>query len=150
MIKKSLRRILRERAVQVLYAYEYNAEGRENLMQGFLADIMDDPSRDFFRSLIDRCVIHKKEFDEILKNYAQNWEVDRITIIDKSILYIGFCELMYFADIPPKVTINECIELAKEFGTDDSSKFTNGLLDKVYEDLKNDNKIRKIGRGLVD
>lgn len=150
MVKKSVRRVLRERAVQVLYAYEFNSDGREALMQGFLADVMEEPAREFFRALVDRIIIHKREFDEILSNYAQNWEVDRITVVDKSILYIGFCELMYFADIPPKVTMNECIELAKEFGTDDSSKFTNGLLDKVYDDLNRQNRIRKTGRGLVD
>ncbi|MCE1187807.1 MAG: transcription antitermination factor NusB [Ignavibacteria bacterium] len=147
---KSIRRLLREKAVQALYAFTFNSEGRENLIRGFLTDVNDEPAREFFRSLVDRVAIHQKEFDEIISAHAKNWELERITVIDRCILRVGLCELLYFSDIPPKVTMNECIELSKVFGTDESSKFINGLLDKMHSTLVSQKKVNKIGRGLID
>jgi N utilization substance protein B len=81
---------------------------------------------------------------------VEHWEFSRLAIIDKIILRMSICELLYFEDIPPKVTMNEAIEIARAYSTDKSDKFVNGVLDSILEDLKKEGRIRKSGRGLVD
>jgi len=76
--------------------------------------------------------------------------VTRIAFIDKLLLRIGIGELLFAEDVPPKVTINETIEIAKEFSTAKSGKFINGILDAVLIDLKDEGKLRKVGRGLIE
>jgi len=71
--------------------------------------------------------------DEVIVKYATNWQLKRMAIIDRNILRIGVYELLYAADIPPKVTINEAIELAKKYGDLESGKFVNGILDKIHK-----------------
>jgi N utilization substance protein B len=80
----------------------------------------------------------------------KNWELDRIALIDRIVLRMGICELKYFPEIPPKVSINEAIELAKKFSTERSGKFVNGVLDAVYNELKETGQLVKQGRGLID
>ncbi len=72
--------------------------------------------------------------DEIIKKYVENWEIERLAIIDKNILRMGIFELLFLDDIPPKVSINEAIELAKKFGDVDSARFVNGVLDRIYKE----------------
>jgi transcription antitermination protein NusB len=149
MSEKSARRLVREKAVQVLFAIEYNREGREALIESFRGEINDDVAIAFFQHLIDRVIIHSEEFDKIIAAQVENWELERIAVIDRIILRLGLCEFLYFQDIPPKVTINEMIELGKEFSTPESGKFINGIMDRLLNMLKSENKIQKSGRGLV-
>jgi N utilization substance protein B len=150
MIKKSNRRLLRERALQVLYAYELNGEGLTNLTKGILSDLSAQSDIDFAKQLIDSVVADTKNLDSIIQEKVSNWEMDRIALIDRILLRIGISELMNFPDIPPKVTINEVIEIAKDYSTSNSNKFINGILDAVLSDLKNSDKLNKTGRGLID
>jgi len=150
MIKKSNRRLLRERALQVLYAYELNGEGLTNLTKGILSDLSAQSDIDFAKQLIDSVVADTKNLDSIIQEKVSNWEMDRIALIDRILLRIGISELMNFPDIPPKVTINEVIEIAKDYSTSNSNKFINGILDAVLSDLKNSGKLNKTGRGLID
>jgi N utilization substance protein B len=76
--------------------------------------------------------------------------MNRIALIDRILLRIGICEILYFPDIPPKVSINESIEIAKEYSTGGSAKFINGILDAVLTNEKKSGKLNKIGRGLVE
>jgi N utilization substance protein B len=146
---KSVRRVIRERVLQALYAYAMNPEDREILFNGLFADTTDENSRTFAHALIDRTIIHIKEFDSLIASHLNNWEMERLAMMDKVILRIGLCEFLYFDDIPPKVTINECIELSKEYSTEQSGKFINGALDKMLVDLVEEKRIRKLGRGLL-
>ncbi|WP_320412029.1 transcription antitermination factor NusB [Candidatus Shikimatogenerans silvanidophilus] len=93
----------------------------------------------FFFNLYKKTKINEKYFDKIIKNYSNNWNLNRISIIDKIILRMSLCELFYFYEIPKKVTINEYIEISKIFSTDKSKNFINGILDKVCK-IKNINK----------
>jgi N utilization substance protein B len=86
----------------------------------------------------------------MIKSKVSNWEMDRIALIDKLLLRMGICELIYFEDIPPKVSINEVIEISKKFSTAGSAKFINGVLDAVLNDLKKSGQLKKSGRGLID
>jgi N utilization substance protein B len=93
---------------------------------------------------------HKDELDKHIKFRVDNWEMNRIALIDKILLRMGICELLYFPDIPPKVSINEAIEIAKLYSTAGSGKFINGILDVILTELKDTGKLNKTGRGLLE
>jgi len=76
---------------------------------------------------------HYEDIDKKISQYATNWQLKRMAIIDRNILRMGVFELLYATDIPPKVTINEGVELAKKYGDVDSGKFVNGILDKIHK-----------------
>jgi transcription antitermination protein NusB len=144
------RRIVRERVLQILYAFELNNESLQLLTEGILADLNDAADREFANDLVNRVIIHSKELDLKIKERVDNWEMGRIALIDKLLLRMGICELFYFPDIPPKVSINECIEIAKIYSTAGSGKFINGILDAILNELKQEGKLNKSGRGLVE
>ena len=81
---------------------------------------------------------------------VKNWDFKRVALVDRLVIRMAFCELLYFDEIPPKVTINEAIELAKTFSTEQSGRFVNGILDSLYKKFKTDKKIVKTGRGLIE
>lgn len=144
------RRIVRERVLQILYAFELNSDSLQLLAEGILADLHDATDKKFANDLVNRVIIHRKELDLKIKERVDNWEMGRIALIDKLLLRMGICELFYFPDIPPKVSINECIEVAKIYSTAGSGKFINGILDAILNELKEDGKLNKSGRGLVE
>ena len=90
----------------------------------------------FTRVLIKKLLLHEKEVDELLEKISTNWPQDRMAVIDKNILRLGISELLFDSTTPPKVVINEAIEIAKKFGTDESPDFINGILDKIFKDSK--------------
>lgn len=91
---------------------------------------------DFARTLVQRTVEHRSELDTLLSKFTDNWSLDRMASIDRSILRYAVCELVHFRDIPINVTINEAIELARKYSTDRSCEFVNGVLDKISRELK--------------
>lgn len=147
---KTNRRIIREKVLQVLYAYEINGDGLTHLTDGILSDVSNKTEIVFAKELINKVAANKKELDNEIQIRVANWEIDRIALIDKILLMMGMAEIYYFPDIPPKVSINEVIEIAKDYSTSNSGKFINGILDAVLSDLKKDGKLNKIGRGLID
>lgn len=149
-MKKSNRRVLREKALQALYAYELNGEGLTMLVDGILADLTSQADINFAKQLINKVVASTKELDEKIQERVANWEMDRIALIDRILLRIGISELLYFPDIPPKVTINEVIEIAKDYSTSNSNKFINGILDAILSELKKSGQLNKTGRGLIE
>lgn len=144
------RRLIREKVLQVLYAYEVNKDGHKATLDSMLSDIKDETDREFALNLIARVIRYTKELDDKIEERVANWEMNRIALVDKILLRIGICELIYFPDIPPKVSINESIEIAKEYSTARSGKFINGILDAVLSELKQSGTLEKKGRGLVD
>ncbi|MEW6195838.1 MAG: transcription antitermination factor NusB [Bacteroidota bacterium] len=150
MNKKSNRRILREKALQVLYAYELNGEGLTNLTEGILSDLTSQTEIEFAKQIINQCVANTKMLDQKIQEKVANWEMERIALIDRILLRIGITEIVFFPDIPPKVTINEVIEIAKDYSTSNSNKFINGILDAVLSDLKKSGSLKKSGRGLIE
>jgi len=150
MSLKSKRRIVRERVLQILYAYELNHESLQVLIDETLSDIKDEADKQFAKDLVNKILIHVKKLDEKILERVANWEMNRIALIDRLLLRMGICELLYFPDIPPKVSINESIEIAKDFSTAGSGKFINGILDAILSDEKKSGKLKKTGRGLVE
>ena len=127
-----------------------NHESLQLLIDGTLSDIKNKADKQFANDLINKVLIHVKELDEKILERVANWEMSRIALIDRLLLRIGICELLYFPDIPPKVSINESIEIAKDFSTAGSGKFINGILDAILSDEKKSGKLKKTGRGLVE
>ena len=148
--QKSKRRIIREKVLQILYAHELNKESLSAFSSEVLVDVKDEADIDFARNLIRRVLANVEELDSKIRERVQNWELNRIALIDKILLRMGICELLYFPDIPPKVSINESIEIAKNYSTAGSGKFINGILDAILAEEKKSGKLNKIGRGLVE
>ncbi len=95
----------------------------------------DKADGEFIKKIVDGVLDHCKEIDNIISDAAPEWPLEQISLIDKSVLRIAIYELKYQKDVPPKVAINEAVELAKQFGGDSSSKFINGVLGTVYDNL---------------
>jgi N utilization substance protein B len=150
MTNKSKRRIVREKVLQILYAYEMNKESLQPLSLEILKDVTDETDRAFAQELIRKVLSNIEDLDDRIIKRVTNWEMNRIALIDKILLRIGICELLHFPDIPPKVSINESIEIAKDYSTAGSAKFINGILDAILAEEKKEGKLNKTGRGLVE
>ena len=120
------------------------------LTKSVLGDVDEEPDRKYGEDLVNRVLINKKELDLKIEQRVSNWEMGRIALIDKILLRMAICEILFFPDIPPKVSINEAIEIAKEFSTAGSGKFINGILDAILSEEKSSGRLNKTGRGLVD
>lgn len=147
---KSKRRIVREKVLQVLYAYEMNKDSLDPLTLEILSEITDKADKEFARELISKVLSNIVGLDNRIVGRVTNWEMNRIALIDKILIRMGICEILYFPDIPPKVSINESIEIAKDFSTAGSGKFINGILDAILAEEKKEGRLKKSGRGLVE
>lgn len=145
------RRQIREKVLQGLYAYELSHEPVELILETIVNDLKKEPDVfDLAKTLFLKVIETKDEVDALIKGRVANWEFSRIAVIDKIVLRISICELLYFDDIPPKVSINEAIEIARRYSTEKSDKFVNGVLDSVLDDLKKSGRMKKSGRGLLE
>lgn len=105
---------------------------------------------EFFKELFQQTISHDDEYEKLISEFAQNWATDRIAAVDMIILKMAVAEMLNFPSIPVKVTINEYIELSKNYSTQKSKQFVNGLLDKISISLEKEERIKKSGRGLID
>lgn len=146
------RRQIREAVMQVLYAHDIRKDSIEKVAEGLIPEeiLAHDKSREFAQKLLTDVITHKKTIDEYIAKHADNWELDRMAIIDKNLMRIAIAEFLFMEDVPPKVTINEAIEISKKYSTDKSGKFINGILDATLNELRQSGKLHKSGRGLVD
>ncbi|TDL99292.1 MAG: transcription antitermination factor NusB [Flavobacteriaceae bacterium] len=103
----------------------------------------DEKDREFGLALLQKTLEKQKEIDQIIVEKAENWKLDRIAAIDLIVLELGLCELLYFMDIPANVTINEYVEMVKNYSSEKSKIFVNGILDKVLKDYREQGKILK-------
>ena len=130
------RRKSREFALQVLFQLDITkhdpikafAQSKEH----FLKKGEDD---DFAEQIVLGVQEHSQEIDRLIEKYSENWRLDRISLIDRNILRMAIFEFLYCEEIPPKVTLNEAIDLGKRFGTDDSGSFINGILDRIQNEF---------------
>jgi N utilization substance protein B len=136
--------------MQALYAYQLSEDDPKHIIENVLIDGLEEPILSFAKDLFLKAILQEKESSEIIQVHTLNWEISRIALIDRLLLRLAVTEFLYFPDIPPKVTINECIEVAKVYSTAQSGKFINGILDAILLDLISAGKIQKKGRGLID
>lgn len=123
----------REYALQMLYQHEMNPENLDEAIALFWQQNppSSEESRLFAEKLFRLTCEHLKKIDGEISRVAQNWQLNRMAVIDRNILRFGACELLFIGDIPPKVTINEAVNIAKKYSQEDSGKFVNGILDKI-------------------
>ena len=124
----------RECALQILYQYEMNPEPMPEILKKFWSqqeEVFAEDIRAFAERLALGTIENQAEIDRVLERYADNWELSRMAMIDRNIMRFATYELLYLADVPPKVTINEAVNLAKKFSQEESGKFVNGILDKI-------------------
>ncbi|GAB1855691.1 transcription antitermination factor NusB [Flavobacteriaceae bacterium MHTCC 0001] len=122
-----------------------------NTSDGFLIPQLykDVEDKQFAIDLFKKTVLNTSTINKIIDKKTKNWDADRIASLDYVLLQMGICELQHFPSIPVKVTINEYLEIAKEYSTPKSSIFINGILDKLTKEFKNSGELNKIGRGLM-
>ncbi|QRO01093.1 transcription antitermination factor NusB [Archangium violaceum] len=129
------RRTARERALQALYQLEMTPGSVHEALEAAWAateEARKEPEAvKFARELVEGVMAHRAEIDRLIEQHSHNWRLDRMSRIDRNVLRLGVFELKYRPDIPKKVSLNEAVELGKNFGTEESSAFVNGLLDRV-------------------
>jgi N utilization substance protein B len=134
------RRLARETALKVIYQWDVGKNDLEIALKDRIAEVDLDPNNiNFIETLVQGTLKNIEEIDQVIEQYLMEWSLDRVSSIDRNILRLGVFEILFKEDTPDKVAVNEAIELAKVFSTDQSAKFINGVLDKVLK-FKNDAK----------
>lgn len=160
------RRLARERVLQILYAHALSGADLDQLFAELAEPDLSEADKragkktadmedaggalDFAKDLTRELVAHREAISKIISERLQRWDIQRVALIDRLLMEIGIVELLYFPDIPPKATINELIEIAKDFSTEESGKFINGLLHAVMTHLLKTGEMKKSGRGLLE
>ena len=130
----------REYALQILYQIDITHEeplsAIEDFWQAHLEEGIDEEMKDFAAEIVKGVVQNLVEIDRKIAQYATNWELERMAVVDRNILRMGGFELEYSSGIPPKVAINEAVDLAKKFSGVEAGKFVNAILDKIKIELE--------------
>ncbi|UCF71474.1 MAG: transcription antitermination factor NusB [candidate division WOR-3 bacterium] len=134
------RRLARELALKVLYRCEEGDTDVDCAIRSVL-DVRryQENDKGFSRTLIERTIENLDVIDKEIVKVLKNWEYDRISLVDKIILRMGTCELIYFDEIPSQISINEAIEIGKKYGGSDSGRFINGVLDAIRKNHESSN-----------
>jgi len=123
----------RECALKILYQIEMTKDDCDSSIRAFWErePETEESVREFAGLLARGARDNIKEIDSVIAGYAKNWQIERMAVVDRNILRMAAFELIYLDDIPPKVSINEAVDIAKKYGDKDSGKFVNGILDKI-------------------
>jgi transcription antitermination factor NusB len=132
------RRKARELALQFLYQLDQSGDSEPGPHEAefWARHPVDDDARHFATALVQGTKANQPRIDQTITECTEHWDLDRMAVVDRNILRLAVYELLWGGDVPPKVAINEAIEIAKKFGTQESSRFINGILDRVYRDLR--------------
>lgn len=118
----------REKSFQILFQMDKNEMDISEAIQFVIEDEKQDP---FLLSIVRGVMEHKEEIDQVIKEHLENWTLDRLAAVERTILRMATFEIKYLDDIPPNVSINEAVEIANQFGDEKSGKFVNGVLSKI-------------------
>jgi N utilization substance protein B len=132
------RRKAREVALQFLYQLDQHGETDPTAHEPdfWARHPVDEETRAFASALVRGAATRHAEVDKIIGQYTEHWDLDRMAVVDRNILRLAVYELLDHPSVPPKVAINEAIEISKKFGTRESSRFINGILDRVHKELR--------------
>ncbi len=125
------RRQSRELTLKFLYLYDLNKGDLEEQKKMFWDWVGKEQVKDFTFELIDSTLKNLEKVDQMIKKFSDNWDIERMGTIDRNILRLASCELMFHKNVPGKVAIDEAVEIAKKYGGNQSSDFVNGILDRV-------------------
>lgn len=135
------RRLSREQALQALFYMDMHRDPIEDPVGLFRSCFShDNPTQPFFHRLVDGVKENLTNIDTVIEQFSSNWKLSRMSCVDRNVLRIAVFELLFCADIPPKVSINEAIDVGKRFGTEESGAFINGILDSIRMAIK-ENKV---------
>jgi N utilization substance protein B len=139
------------RVLQALYAHAQGGGGAEHVAWAVLEPMLEkDPDvLSFARELFEQTVESAVETDALIRRHSENWDLDRIALTDRLVLRMALTEFLHLEDVPPKVSIDEAIEVAKGFSSEGSPSFVNGVLDAALSELKREGRLHKTGRGRV-
>ncbi len=130
------RRLARESALEVLYRLDLVNDDPDSTIEEIVArKNPSDDTESYLRRLVAAVQTSQQEIDAVLRRHLRRWRLERLTVVDRAILRVAAAELLYFSDVPPKVTINEAVDIAKKFGDDEAGRFVNGVLDGVLREL---------------
>ena len=138
MTKVTGRRQAREWAVQLLFQTEFNPENLDQALVDFWNDEEKKPAeRDqtYVNEVVHGVIEKRREVDRTISKYTENWDVDRLGVLDRTILRVAVYEMLFRSDIPPVVSINEAVEIAKAYISKESGRFVNGVLDRIQKEL---------------
>lgn len=131
------RRQSREMALKLLYAYDVTHAPAGDLLQApWIESLGPEGIRRFALTLVEGVIRHRDEIDALVQAWSMNWSLERIGVVERNILRFAICELLFLNDIPPNVTINEAVEVAKRYGTDEAPSFINGILDRIKQEVE--------------
>lgn len=139
------RRRSRELALQALFQLDFDKGHPPEAVELFCKNFeVSKSAKPFFSHLVEGVLRHKDEIDQFIERFSSNWKISRMSGVDRNIIRIAVFELLYCDDIPFKVSINEAITLGKQYGTDESGAFINGILDSIhtYSSAKPDNLVK--------
>ncbi|MEE3055224.1 MAG: transcription antitermination factor NusB [Planctomycetota bacterium] len=132
---KRNRTLAREIALQALFQQDLAGDDPQKISELLAEATEDSREREYARSLALGVLENRQDLDRRIVEVTNNWKLDRIAAVDRAILRLGLYELLEMDEVPPKVVINESVELAKKFSTAKSGSFVNGVLDRIYQDL---------------
>ncbi len=133
---KQSRRSGREAVLQALYALEVGGENQTKTLKDIIArEVRDEKINIFITELFEICLKNRDWCESQIKSRLNNWEFERVALLDRLLLVVAISEIFFIENIPPKVSISEAIEIAKEYSTEESSAFVNGVLDSVYKSV---------------
>jgi len=135
------RRLSRELAMQALFQIEMNQDHSREAIESFCEHFRVPKNvKPFFLRLIEGVKEFQHKIDPLIERFSENWKISRMSRVDRNVMRIALYELLYCDDIPPKVSINEAIDIGKKFGTEDSGAFINGILDSIRISLEKGNR----------
>ena len=139
------RRQARELAMQALFYMDIRKDASEETLEYFCGCFCPSKkSRPFFRKLVIGVLGKKGQIDALVERFSQNWNISRMSCVDRNVMRIAVYEMLYCDDIPPKVSINEAVDIGKKFGTQESGAFINGIMDSIREALVKEGTLQKI------
>jgi N utilization substance protein B len=139
------RRQARELAMQALFYMDMQNHASLQMLEHFCENFRPPKkSKSFFLKMVNGFLANSTEIDTLIGRFSKNWKINRMSGVDRNVMRIAVYELLYCEDIPPKVSINEAVDIGKKFGTEESGAFINGIMDSIRQALEKEGMLKKI------
>jgi N utilization substance protein B len=138
------RRQARELAMQALFYMDMQDDASSQMLESFCENFQPPKKvHPFFIALVNGVLENRSEIDNLIERYSKNWKLNRMSGVDRNVMRIAVYELLCCEDIPPKVSINEAVDVGKKFGTEESGAFINGIMDSIRDALDKEGMLKK-------
>ena len=139
------RRQARELAMQALFYMDIQNNASLQMLESFCGNFQP-PKKvlPFFLTLVKGVLENRIEIDTLIEGSSKNWKISRMSCVDRNVMRIAVYEMRYYGDIPPKVSINEAVDVGKKFGTEESGAFINGIMDSIRDTLEKEGMLRRV------